>query len=122
MLGARAAIRSVGRQQVEMDFRFCFRRHGVTHFGTGFVWHLTNSEVQIQSDQELPDSGPIELRIQWPFLLQSVCPLELVIEGTVDESSYQPRVVSILNYEFRTCGDHSFEPAIARGAACDLIG
>jgi len=90
--------------------------------GRGLTRHLTDTEVRIESDQGLPVPGGIELRIKWPFLLQSACPLELVIQGWLGESDCEQGVVSIRSYEFRTCGEHSFEPADARGVACDLIG
>ena len=104
-----------------MDLRFFYRRKGIVYQGTGLAQCLTNVDVRIESDQELPVSGDIQLRIDWPFLLQSVCPLELVIEGSIEQSDCEQRVVSINSYEFRTCGDQSFEPVIARGAACDLM-
>jgi hypothetical protein len=103
-----------------MELRFSYRRGGVTLLGTGLARNLTNVEVLIESDQELPVSGEIQLRIKWPFLLQSVCPLELVIEGSIGNYYCDQSVVLIRSYEFRTCGDHSFDPAIARGMSCDL--
>lgn len=112
---------SARRQPVEMDLRFSYRRDGATYVGTGLARELTNSEVRIESEQELPFSGDIQLQIKWPFLLQSVCPLELVIEGSIENCDGEQSLVLIRHYEFRTCGGHSFEPAIARGAACDLI-
>ena len=104
-----------------MDLRFFYRRKGIVYQGTGVARGLTNVDVRVESDQDLPVSGDIQLRINWPFLLQSVCPLELVIEGSIEESDCEQRVVLINSYEFRTCGDQSFEPAIAKGAACDLM-
>jgi hypothetical protein len=44
-----------------------------------------------------------------------------VIEGSVRNGNWKETVVAIRSYEFRTCGDQSFEPAMARGATCDLI-
>lgn len=109
------------RQPVEMDLRFSYRRNGVVYSGTGLARRLTSVDVRIESDQHLPVSGDIQVRIKWPFLLQSVCPLELVIEGSLVENDGEQSVVLINSYEFRTWGEQSFEPAIARGAACDLM-
>jgi hypothetical protein len=71
------------QQPVEIELRFFYCRKGVTFLGNGLVRRLTSTEVRIESDQELPVSGEILLRIEWPFLLQSVCRLELVIEGLI---------------------------------------
>lgn len=109
------------RKPVEMDLRFSYSRKGITYLGTGLARQLTNVEVRIESDQELPLSGNIQLRITWPFLLQSVCPLELVIEGSIEYCDGKQGAVLIRGYEFRTWGEQSFEPAMTRGAACDLI-
>jgi hypothetical protein len=110
------------QQPVEIELRFFYCRKGVTFLGNGLVRRLTSTEVRIESDQELPVSGEILLRIEWPFLLQSVCRLELVIEGLIGKYNCDQWGVSIRSYEFRTCGDHSFEPAVASGLACDLTG
>jgi hypothetical protein len=103
-----------------MDLRFSYTRNGLTCVGTGLAYSLTSVQVQIEGDQELPSSGDIQLRIDWPFRLQNVCPLELVIDGNIETNASQQAVVRIRSYEFKTCGDQSFEPAMARGAACDL--
>jgi hypothetical protein len=104
-----------------MELQFSYRRMGVTHTGSGRTINLGPAEVTFEADWELPDGREIELRIMWPFLLQSVCPLELLIAGRITRSSERRTVVHIEKYEFRTRGEHSFEPAIAKGTACNMV-
>jgi hypothetical protein len=112
---------SVTPEDASLELRFGYCRNGVTYVGSGAARNLTKLEVYIESDQPLPCSGSIKLHIAWPFLLQGVCPLELVIEGWIEQQNSLTTVVSIQDYEFKTCGDQSFAPAMARGAACDLV-
>jgi hypothetical protein len=113
--------RSTRQQNPEMELQYSYRRRGLTCIGTGRIRYLNAAEVAFEPDKELPDDGQMELQIQWPFLLQGVCPLELLVVGKVTCSDARKTVVYIERYEFRTCGEHSFEPAIAKGIACDLV-
>lgn len=106
-------------EPAEMELRFSWQRRGVTYFGTGHALQLTNTAVLIESDQELPMRGEIELRVNWPFLLNGVCPLELVIQGQMGTPEGTLNLISIRSYEFKTCGCHSFEPAAGRAITCD---
>lgn len=104
-----------------MELEFSCRNGGLTFIGTGHTTRLNSAEVTFQADRELPDTGEMELRIMWPFLLQSVCPLELLVAGRITGSYAGKTLVQIERYEFRTRGEHSFEPAIAKGIACDVV-
>ena len=56
------------------------------------------------------------LHVAWPFLLQNICPLELILKGTVTEVSRRGTLLVIRSYEFRTCGEKSFwEPEVICG-------
>lgn len=109
------------RHDPEMELQFSCRSRGLTCIGAGRTTSLDSVEVAFEADRELPESGELELRIMWPFLLQSVCPLELVVFGSIVRSAARKTVVHIDRYEFRTRGEHSFEPAIAKGMTCDLV-
>ena len=109
------------RQEPEMELEFSYPKFGPASTGYGRTTSLNSDEVVFEADRELPDSGRIDLRISWPFLLQSVCPLELLVSGRIAASCGRKTVVQIERYEFRTRGEHSFEPAIAKGMACDLV-
>jgi hypothetical protein len=49
-----------------------------------------------------PIDAPIELMIRWPFLLDGVRALNLVVVGSVVRSDAQHAAVRIVRYEFRT--------------------
>ena len=48
--------------------------------------------------------------IAWPFLLQNVCALELVLRGPATTGD-RGTILTVRNYEFRTCGPRSFDQA-----------
>jgi hypothetical protein len=103
-----------------MEVQFSCRTKGVTFSGSGCTKNLSSGEVIFEADRDLPEVGDVLLRIRWPFLLQSVCPLELVISGRIISSYAGIAVVHIEEYEFRTRGEQSFEAPIAKGTTCDF--
>jgi len=50
----------------------------------------------------------MEARIAWPFLLQNVCRLQLVVRGPVIRVGPRGTIMEIGSYEFQTCGERSF--------------
>jgi hypothetical protein len=50
----------------------------------------------------------MEARIAWPFLLQNVCGLQLVVRGPVIRVGPRGTIMEIGSYEFQTCGERSF--------------
>jgi len=45
--------------------------------------NISSTGVLFEADELLPASGPIELALSWPFLLDGACPLKLVMRGKV---------------------------------------
>jgi len=105
-----------------MDLCYSYRRHGATWFGTGCTTDLSDEAVRFENEGKLPGGVEVELRIAWPFRLQSVCPLELVVRGPVVRSGAGGTVLKLKSYEFRTCGERSFDQAASRGTACNVLG
>lgn len=64
--------------------------------------NISSSGVLIAGPTELTAAVPIELSIDWPALLNDVCPLKLWVSGTVVRSSPQGTVIAIERWEFRT--------------------
>src|SRR5579883_1033798 len=91
------------RYAVEIPLRFSYSQKGVAYIGSGTVADLSRSGVRFSTDSAPPDGVEIELRLAWPFLLQNVCPLELVIRGEVYRTGPRGTVVKLHHYEFRTC-------------------
>ena len=103
------------RYYFAMELRFSFQKRGVTYFGSGHTQDLSRYGVRFITESPPPDGTAVELRLAWPFLLQNVCRLQLVVRGPVVEVGERGTLVGIDSYEFQTCGERSFaaEPAIA---------
>jgi len=109
------------RYYVEIPLRFSYTRKGVAYLGTGRVCDMSRGGVRFEADSPPPDGAEVELRLAWPFLLQNVCPLELVIRGEVMKTGSRGTVVRMHHYEFRTCGSRSFAQAGANAEVCSII-
>lgn len=115
-------IRKKRRYQLSMELRYSYRRGGSTWIGTGRTTDLSDEAVRFENDAKLPRGAEVELRISWPFRLQSVCPLELIVRGPVVRTDDDGTVLKMNSYEFRTCGERSFDQTASRGTACNVLG
>lgn len=109
------------RYLVDIQLRYTYTRDGVAYLGSGKVLDLSRSGVRFETDSPPPDGTEVEMRLAWPLLLQKVCPLELLIRGEVDGTSARGTVVRNEHYEFRTCGQRSFDQAVARPEVWSII-
>src|SRR5271170_7572438 len=114
-------LRQWERREVAMELRFSYCSGGVTYVGTGRTRNLGGETVCFEADQNLRQNSDLELRIPWPFELQSVCPLELVVRGPLLRKNNDVAVIRIDNYEFQTHGDRSFSQLASCGVTCDLV-
>jgi hypothetical protein len=112
--------RSERRYAYELALQFSYTVDGVGSFGSGYTVDLSRAAVCFVADNPPPRSATVELRISWPFLLQNVCPLELVVSGAVLSTGERGTILAIRHYEFRTCGQRSFVSA-ATGATGSSI-
>jgi len=103
--------RSERRYESELELEFSYQLAGASQFGSGYTADLSRTAVRFYADNPPPDGADVELRIAWPFLLQNVCPLELVVRGVAKSSGARGTVLAMRSYEFRTCGERSFEQA-----------
>lgn len=117
-------LRSTQRQALIMELRFSYRLGGLTFTGTGRTRNLGNRMICFEVDQDLHELCGrrinLELRIPWPFRLQNVCPLELVVRGPLVRKQGSVAVLSMESYEFETHGDRSFSQSGSRGVNCNL--
>ena len=113
--------RAERRYEHRMELRFTYRTRGILQFGSGYTLDLSRAAVRFSSETPPPDGSEVELRIAWPFLLQNVCPLELVVRGTAMRTSDRGTVLTLHDYEFRTCGQRSFNQAVATAAGNSII-
>ena len=101
--------RSDRRYELSLQLRFVCSGWPVTRTGCGHTLELSRGGVRFWTDSAPPDGSTVDLKIQWPFLLQDVCPLELRVAGSVLRTDSRGTVVKISKYEFRTCGSNSFD-------------
>ena len=91
------------RYAVELDLRYKVTwRQQVLHEGSGKTYDFSRSGIFFSSYQALPKGLPVELLIDWPMLLDGVCPLQLRISGKVLRSSEAGTAVKIMRHEFCT--------------------
>ena len=121
-LNRQSECRAKTRVPVSMELRFSYRRGNVRHYGTGRTKDLTDEVVSFESDQEVPGGTDLELRISWPLRLQSVCPLELVIRGSLVRRDTSGVVLRMKSLEFQTHGEHSFDQTPGLGSICNILG
>ncbi len=120
MLPVPADLRAIERHNLALELQYSYRLGNVTYLGTGRTRDLGGDVVSFETDQSLRGNGELELRIPWPFMLQSICPLELIVRGPLVRKDGDLAVLRMKNYEFRTHGDRSFSYAASCGVTCDL--
>jgi hypothetical protein len=109
------------RYESEMELQFSYQLHRNSCFGSGRTVDLSRTAVRFLADDPPPDGVEAELRISWPFLLQNVCPLELVVRGNVRNTTVRGTVLTIESYEFRTCGQRSFVQTATGGGGRSFL-
>jgi len=72
--------------------------------GSGQTLNLSTGGVCFQCVDPLPAHSSIELMMEWPFLLEGVCPLRLVMRGRIVRIDGQRIAVRTQRHEFRTAG------------------
>ena len=88
---------------VELELHYKIVRDGqpVEH-GIGRTRQFSSSEaVVFTADRPLPIEA-VELVLDLPFLLDGVCPLQVIVFGHVLTGSHQAVTVKIERHEFRT--------------------
>jgi hypothetical protein len=103
--------RTEKRYEYEMPLRFEGTDGQVHYSGAGRTVDLGRKSILFKTDHPPPQAAEIELRIEWPFLLQNVCALELRVWGKVLNSAARGTIVMMRRYEFRTYGARSFDQA-----------
>jgi hypothetical protein len=99
--------RTRGRYPIALELQYKVLRGGrVEQTGTGRTRNISSGGVLFETDEQLPRRGRVELAMQWPFLLQGVCGLKLVMRGKIVRSGEDSRVTAVQAEfrEFRTAG------------------
>ncbi len=99
--------RARGRYPICLDLQYrLLRGSRVEQAGTGRTVNISSGGVLFETDDWLPPRGSVELALQWPFLLQGICGLKLVMRGRIVRSDSNGRAIAVRadSHEFRTAG------------------
>lgn len=110
------------RYYFEQPLVFYFEQHRANHLGAGHTVELGGGGVLFQSDCPPPDGASVEVQIVWPFLMQGICSVALIIQGMVVRTDARGTAVRMRQYMFQTVDSLASECAINSGVACNLIG
>ena len=96
------------RYPIALEIEYKLLRKGrVERLGLGRTLNVSSGGVLFEANESLPAGSSIEILMQWPFLLEGVCPLKLVIHGSVVRSDSKRIAVRTKQHEFRTAGARS---------------
>ena len=88
---------------LKVDYRLLRKGH-VEGFGSARTVDMASGGVLLDTQASLPPGSSIELFINWPMLLEGVCPLRLVMRGRITRSDSRGVAVQTKQHEFRTAG------------------
>ena len=104
--------RSHRRYPITLEIEYKLLSKGrVERLGAGKTLNVSSGGVLFEAKEVLPPGSSVEVLMAWPFLLEGVCPLKLVIQGRVVRSASKQIAVRTDHHEFRTAGARSFKTA-----------
>ena len=71
-------------------------------YGAGETIDMGSGGISFSTGQQLKEGCYIELSINWPVLLDDICPMRLVVYGQVLRSDCSGTACTVDKYEFRT--------------------
>ena len=93
--------RARDRYPISLDLQYKVLRGGrIEQTGTGRTLNISSGGVLFETDDRLPQRGLVEVAMQWPYLLQGVCGLKLVMRGHIVRSGGN-QTKTALRAEFR---------------------
>ena len=105
-----------GRRRYDLDLNLQYkvvRQYQVCQTGTGKTINFSGGGVAFETKDILKPGSSVELAIAWPVMLNSTCPLKLVVTGKVVRSSASSTAVRMDRYEFRTQAMRAVELRVA---------
>ena len=113
--------RSHPRFKLNLELQFSYRRGNRTWHGTGRTRDFSDKVICFESDQELPRGAQLELCIAWPFALQGLLPLDMIVHGALVRQQNSLAVLRLENFEFRTREEAFFHAPANQGAVCNFL-
>ena len=97
--------RSHQRYPIELEVEYRLLTRGrLPHLGSGKTRNISSGGVLFEALGSAPEAGTIEVLVSWPFLLEGVCPLRLVMRGRIVRSDDHGVAIQSNFHEFRTAG------------------
>lgn len=94
-----------GRYPITLELQYKVMNKGrVKRHGFGTTVNISSGGVLFEADEQLPESSTIELAMNWPFLLDGVVTLKLVMSGRIVRTEANAIAVRAERHEFRTAG------------------
>jgi hypothetical protein len=104
------------RYPIELDVEYkLFSKGKIDRLGAGKTLNVSSGGVWFESADPLPARGAIELVMSWPFLLEGICPLKLVVHGRIVRKDGHRVAVQAKHHEFRTAGVRAARASAAAG-------
>jgi hypothetical protein len=114
--------RSHQRYPIELEVEYRMVAKGQSeHVGSGKTRNISSGGVLIDALGSPPAGGSIELMLSWPFLLEGVCPLKLVMRGRIVRSDVRGVAIQSNFHEFRTAGSRLAGSRIAKSRPSTLV-
>lgn len=105
--------RSHHRYRITLDVEYKLLKRGrVVTLGSGKTVNISRGGVLIDATGTLFPGSRVEVMVHWPFLLEGVCPLKLVMRGRVVRSVGTSIAVQTSHHEFRTAGGRVTQSAL----------
>jgi len=102
----RSDRRAKRRYPINLDVQYKLLKHRrVERLGSGRTLNVSSGGVLFEADGLLPTSGPIEIALNWPFLLHGSCGLKLVMRGRIVRTDDKATAMKAEFHEFRTAGN-----------------
>jgi hypothetical protein len=70
--------------------------------GVGLTVNMSSSGLLVTCQHKVPSGSQMEVLMEWPSLLDSTVPLQLVTSGRVIRSQPSSFVIEFATYQFRT--------------------
>jgi hypothetical protein len=115
--------RSHQRYPIELEVEYRMVAKGQSEqVGSGKTRNISSGGVLIVDALGAPPTGgSIELMLSWPFLLEGVCPLKLVMRGRIVRSDVRGVAIQSNFHEFRTAGSRLAGSRIAKSRPSTLV-
>lgn len=81
------------------------------HAGWGWTSNISSKGVLFEIAEQASLSGLIEVVVNWPYVLDGVCALKLVMKGRVVRIGGRTVAVASSQHEFRTAGPATARPS-----------